>query len=137
MNFNKEQSCRINLECLKGKVGSSVTSASRQPKSLWSHCVGKLQTNNTVFLIVKHSHLYCWKCLFQWLEKATQSTCPVCKAGVTKESVVPLYGRGKEQQRDPRAKDDVPQRPTGTRMEPPPPRRVMSAIFSFFVNLRC
>ena len=32
----------------------------------------------------------------QWLSSQSQNTCPVCKAGVTKENVIPLYGRGTE-----------------------------------------
>lgn len=71
-------------------------------------------------------HLYCWSCLYRWLN--TNHTCPVCKAGVTKENVIPLYGRGSEQV-DPRTKTrrarcgveagqeatDVPGRPTAQR----------------------
>lgn len=36
---------------------------------------------------------------------------------VSKEKLIPIYGRGKEQ-RDPREQTDVPQRPTGQRTEP-------------------
>jgi len=42
--------------------------------------------------------------------------CPVCKAGISKEKVVPLYGRGSTDQQDPREK--VPPRPQGQRTEP-------------------
>ena len=38
-------------------------------------------------------HLYCWPCLYRWLHSG-HNVCPVCKAGVTRESVIPLYGRG-------------------------------------------
>ena len=38
-------------------------------------------------------HLYCWPCLYRWLHNG-HNVCPVCKAGVTRESVIPLYGRG-------------------------------------------
>jgi len=44
-------------------------------------------------------HLYCWPCLFRWLQ-TLHSNCPVCKAGVSPESVIPLFIRGCE--RDPR-----------------------------------
>jgi hypothetical protein len=42
---------------------------------------------------------------------------PVCKSVVSKEKLIPIYGRGKEQ-RDPRESTELPQRPTGRRTEP-------------------
>lgn len=42
--------------------------------------------------------------------------CPVCKAAISKEKVIPLYGRGSTKQEDPRNK--VPPRPAGQRTEP-------------------
>ena len=40
-------------------------------------------------------HLFCWPCLNQWIDvKGNYATCPVCKAGVTKQSVVPIYVGG-------------------------------------------
>lgn len=62
-------------------------------------------------------HLFCWPCLHQWLEtRPNRKTCPVCKAGISKEKVIPLYGRGNANQQDPREK--VPPRPQGQRTEP-------------------
>lgn len=62
-------------------------------------------------------HLYCWPCLNCWLEtKPVSSKCPVCKAAISKEKVIPLYGRNSEKQQDPRAK--IPPRPQGQRTEP-------------------
>ncbi|KAI6688906.1 hypothetical protein NL676_025734 [Syzygium grande] len=52
--------------------------------------------------------------------------CPVCKALIEEEKLVPLYGRGKSSS-DPRSKSvpgvNIPHRPTGQRPEtaPPPP----------------
>ena len=40
-------------------------------------------------------HLYCWICLYRWLS-TNHNICPVCKAGVTKENVIPLYVRGSD-----------------------------------------
>ncbi|XP_004514340.1 E3 ubiquitin-protein ligase RMA3-like [Cicer arietinum] len=47
-------------------------------------------------------HLYCWPCLYKWLNVQTSSvephqrqTCPVCKTVISHTSLVPLYGRGK------------------------------------------
>ncbi|OAY33918.1 E3 ubiquitin-protein ligase RNF185 isoform X2 [Manihot esculenta] len=72
-------------------------------------------------------HLFCWPCLYRWLHHHSHShECPVCKALIQEEKLVPLYGRGK-MQRDPRAKSypgiDIPNRPAGQRPEtaPPPP----------------
>eukprot|EP01041_Mallomonas_annulata_P007109 gene7109-14457_t len=52
-----------------------------------------------------------------WLN-TSHTTCPVCKAGVCKENVIPLFIRGSEQ--DPRTKvpTDVPNRPNARRPEP-------------------
>jgi len=61
-------------------------------------------------------HLFCWPCLHQWLEtRPTRQICPVCKAGISKEKVIPLYGRGNSEG-DPREK--IPPRPQGQRSEP-------------------
>lgn len=62
-------------------------------------------------------HLYCWPCLHQWLEmRPNGATCPVCKAAISRDKVIPLYGRGSADQKDPREK--VPPRPQGQRTEP-------------------
>jgi len=64
-------------------------------------------------------HLFCWPCLHQWLEtRPTVQLCPVCKAGINKDKVVPLYGRGgNSESKDPRSKP-APPRPQGQRTEP-------------------
>jgi len=43
-------------------------------------------------------------------------TCPVCKSVIQKEKLIPLYGRGSSDKKDPR--DNVPPRPPGQREEP-------------------
>ncbi|XP_055382569.1 E3 ubiquitin-protein ligase RNF185-like isoform X2 [Condylostylus longicornis] len=64
-------------------------------------------------------HLFCWPCLHQWLEtRPSRKLCPVCKAAISKEKVIPLYGRNSTKQEDPRNK--VPPRPAGQRSEPEP-----------------
>jgi len=51
------------------------------------------------FLCVNFS----WPCLHQWLEtRPNRPMCPVCKAGISKDKVIPLYGRGNANQQDPR-----------------------------------
>lgn len=48
-------------------------------------------------------HLFCWPCLHQWLEtRPVRQLCPVCKAAISKDKVIPLYGRGSTKQEDPR-----------------------------------
>ncbi|KAG8597029.1 hypothetical protein GDO81_002150 [Engystomops pustulosus] len=62
-------------------------------------------------------HLFCWPCLHQWLEtRPNRQVCPVCKAGISRDKVIPLYGRGSTGQEDPREK--TPPRPQGQRPEP-------------------
>ncbi|CAN8284050.1 unnamed protein product [Cochlearia groenlandica] len=72
-------------------------------------------------------HLFCWPCLYRWLHHHSHSQeCPVCKAIVEDDKLVPLYGRGKNQT-DPRTKRypgiKIPNRPPGQRPDtaPPPP----------------
>jgi E3 ubiquitin-protein ligase RNF5 len=72
-------------------------------------------------------HLYCWPCIYRWLQVQSQCrTCPVCKAGVERDKVIPIYGRGGSTV-DPRAKSKgeedsmkeiVPHRPHGQRPAP-------------------
>ncbi|KAG6973736.1 hypothetical protein JG687_00000720 [Phytophthora cactorum] len=66
----------------------------------------KISPNNRKLLLVKGSaentvsspvvtlcgHLYCWPCLYQWMQ--SHSECPVCKAGVSEQNVIPVYSRG-------------------------------------------
>jgi len=63
--------------------------------------------------------------LYRWLD-SNHTTCPVCKAGVTRENIIPLYGKG-GQESDPRGKypeekkndsEGVPPRPAAERPEP-------------------
>ncbi|XP_028656703.1 E3 ubiquitin-protein ligase RNF5 [Erpetoichthys calabaricus] len=62
-------------------------------------------------------HLFCWPCLHQWLEtQPGKQECPVCKAGISRDKVIPLYGRGSTSHDDPRLK--TPPRPQGQRHEP-------------------
>ncbi|KAA8531795.1 hypothetical protein F0562_006488 [Nyssa sinensis] len=70
-------------------------------------------------------HLYCWPCVYRWLHLHSHSQeCPVCKALIQEEKLVPLYGRGKTPT-DPRSKPvlgaEIPSRPAGQRPETAPP----------------
>eukprot|EP00164_Ancoracysta_twista_P002923 GFYU01003892.1.p1 GENE.GFYU01003892.1~~GFYU01003892.1.p1 ORF type:complete len:234 (+),score=29.83 GFYU01003892.1:19-720(+) len=75
-------------------------------------------------------HLFCWPCIYKWLQNSP--TCPVCKAGVTKENLVPIYGRTDNPQSDPRKKvpEDIPHRPQGQRPEPVPNAQQQANAFA-------
>jgi len=48
-------------------------------------------------------HLFCWPCIHRWMEaRSTPPTCPVCKSVIDKERLIPLYGRGSADKKDPR-----------------------------------
>ncbi|KAG2308185.1 hypothetical protein Bca4012_082779 [Brassica carinata] len=91
-------------------------------------------------------HLFCWPCLYRWLHHHSHSQeCPVCKALVQDDKLVPLYGRGKNQT-DPRTKRypgmRIPNRPAGQRPETasPPPQQhpqndAASNLFNYGIGL--
>lgn len=82
-------------------------------------CLAQLASEPVVTLC---GHLYCWPCLYRWLQVQNNCrTCPVCKAGVDRDKVIPIYGRGGND--DPRTKTkdldvEVPSRPSGQRPAP-------------------
>lgn len=73
-------------------------------------------------VVTQCGHLYCWACLFRWLN-THHNTCPVCKAGISRDNVIPIFIEGNEQ--DPRYKSaggsgergEIPNRPLGNRPE--------------------
>ncbi|TYG89101.1 hypothetical protein ES288_A12G073000v1 [Gossypium darwinii] len=83
-------------------------------------------------------HLFCWPCLYRWLHHHSHSQeCPVCKALIQEEKLVPLYGRGKNKT-DPRSKSypgmEIPNRPARQRpatAPPPPPETNQFANYGF------
>lgn len=69
-------------------------------------------------------HLYCWPCLYRWFWGHSRAhECPVCRALVVEEKVIPLYGR-KKTPVDPRSKPipgiESSSRPAGQRPETTP-----------------
>ncbi|KAM7252074.1 hypothetical protein ACFE04_023957 [Oxalis oulophora] len=81
-------------------------------------------------------HLFCWPCLYRWLHHHSHSQeCPVCKAIVQQDNLVPLYGRGAKNQTDPRTKSypgiDIPTRPAGQRPATAQPRAATDANYGF------
>ncbi|KAA3476398.1 RING finger protein 5-like [Gossypium australe] len=87
-------------------------------------------------------HLFCWPCLYKWLHIHSRSReCPICKALIEEEQLVPLYGRGKSST-DPRSKSipgvNIPNRPAGQRPEtapPPEPNQFPQNGFGFMGGL--
>jgi len=90
-------------------------------------------------------HLFCWPCLYKWLNAQQNRSwqCPVCKAGIEKDKIIPIYGRGGDSkqksaniQRGPSTTDSepnsaessnngdgegsIPSRPRGQRPNAPP-----------------
>lgn len=69
-------------------------------------------------------HLYCWPCLYEWLQVHSHShECPICKALIEEHKLVPIYGRGKASS-DPRSRlrpgINIPKRPVGQRPQTAP-----------------
>lgn len=72
-------------------------------------------------VVTQCGHLYCWPCLYRWLHaRHGDGTCPVCKANVSQENVIPIFIRGSTT--DPRSKpnttENIPSRPQAHRPEP-------------------
>lgn len=42
-------------------------------------------------VVTQCGHLFCWPCLYQWLQHNTPPVCPVCKAGVSEEKLIPIF----------------------------------------------
>jgi len=77
-------------------------------------------------------HLFCWPCIYQWIHHHIERECPVCKSMISKEKLIPLYGRGRENI-DPRKKQPtIPDRPAGQRSQPTFQRRgFQNAAFAY------
>ncbi|XP_062268780.1 E3 ubiquitin-protein ligase RNF185 isoform X2 [Platichthys flesus] len=98
-----------------GSSGSSAAADSSNQDSTFE-CNICLDTAKDA-VISLCGHLFCWPCLHQWLEtRPSKQVCPVCKAGISRDKVIPLYGRGSTGQQDPRER--TPPRPQGQRPEP-------------------
>ncbi|KAG1359106.1 E3 ubiquitin-protein ligase RNF8-B-like [Cocos nucifera] len=70
-------------------------------------------------------HLFCWRCLYQWLHaNPVFPECPVCKGKVQETNLTPIYGRGgsdttskKESVEDGNLELKIPPRPHAHRTE--------------------
>ena len=47
-------------------------------------------------VITMCGHLYCWPCIYRWLELRREESpfCPMCKADISPDRMIPVYGRG-------------------------------------------
>jgi len=64
--------------------------------------------------VVTHcGHLYCWKCIYQWLGQPRETlVCPVCKSGISQDKLIPIFT--KESKEDKKSDDEsIPNRPGG------------------------
>lgn len=43
-------------------------------------------------IVTQCGHIYCWKCIQQWLSDKKEMTCAICKNGVDLDNVIPLFG---------------------------------------------
>lgn len=74
-------------------------------------------------VVTSCGHLFCWPCLYQWLNVySNHKECPVCKGEVTEANITPIYGRGNsavektvEDGKPPGP--TIPPRPHGNRLE--------------------
>jgi E3 ubiquitin-protein ligase RNF5 len=105
-----------------GSAGSVAKVATIEDEDSAFICNVCLEVSTRDPVVTQCGHLYCWPCLYRWLN-TNHTTCPVCKAGVTRENVIPLFIRGSV--KDPRNNsplpgehEDVPNRPSGHRPDP-------------------
>ncbi|KAL6853740.1 hypothetical protein ACP4OV_019769 [Aristida adscensionis] len=74
-------------------------------------------------VVTSCGHLFCWPCLYQWLNVySNHKECPVCKGEVTEANITPIYGRGNSDGE--KGVEDaklsgptIPPRPHGNRLE--------------------
>ncbi|KAJ8428928.1 hypothetical protein Cgig2_001019 [Carnegiea gigantea] len=73
-------------------------------------------------------HLYCWACIFKWLNVQSssdsnpvrQQACPICKAGISQVSLIPLYSHG------PSPTESEPENPSCDFIPPRPVHRLQT-----------
>lgn len=75
-------------------------------------------------IVTECGHLYCWACIYQWLNtNRTHLTCPVCKSGISEDNVIPVFTKGKRSEETMGNEENggegtgIPPRPRGRRRE--------------------
>uniref|UniRef100_A0A7C9E1P9 E3 ubiquitin-protein ligase RMA n=1 Tax=Opuntia streptacantha TaxID=393608 RepID=A0A7C9E1P9_OPUST len=120
---------RQNESC--GEEFSKLKSTSAGTSGLESNSSGGFDCNICLDLVQDPvvtfcGHLYCWPCIYRWIccqraapeeHPGQQPQCPVCKADVSLNTLIPLYGRGQSGKpsdgKDAEVGPVVPQRPKG------------------------
>jgi len=89
-----------------------------------------LESNISEPVVTTCGHLYCWPCLYRWLEK--EVVCPLCKASV--RQVIPIYATANEEQH--RHAPNIPDRPKVSLSSPDRGRQLTSQgiAASFFFD---
>lgn len=89
------------LESQSQHESAPSSSSTHSPTERSSSCDSKFFKCNICLetpvdpIVTVCGHMYCWRCILAWLDHGS-GQCPVCKAGVTKSNVIPVYGGGKE-----------------------------------------
>lgn len=73
--------------------------------SLWT-CCHTLWAPVLLALHLSGTHELLIRLILQWMETPGGTACPVCKAGLSKDKLIPIYGRGGDN-RDPRLQDSL------------------------------
>lgn len=71
-------------------------------------------------VVTNCGHLFCWSCLYRWLQVSEAKECPVCKGEVSVKTLTPIYGRGeiiKKQSQEGSDTNKIPSRPQARRVE--------------------
>ncbi|GJM92670.1 hypothetical protein PR202_ga09161 [Eleusine coracana subsp. coracana] len=69
-------------------------------------------------VVTSCGHLFCWPCLYQWLNVySSHKECPVCKGEVTEANITPSDGEKAVEDVKPPAVPTIPPRPHGNRLE--------------------
>ena len=62
----------------EGATTTSYQSAENESAFICNIC---LEITNKDPVVTQCGHLYCWPCLYRWLNTQQTPCCPVCKAG--------------------------------------------------------
>lgn len=109
-----EDQTQLDEETLKKCDGGIPNSVSSQPMSASGCFECNICLDFAVDPVVTLcGHLYCWPCIYKWLQVDSTSTqqCPVCKASLSENALVPLYGRGHSRKRSQQSVE-IPRRPS-------------------------
>ncbi|KAM7270821.1 hypothetical protein ACFE04_030035 [Oxalis oulophora] len=127
------------------EIGNSVSNAANESDDNPSGCFECNICLESVQdpVVTLCGHLYCWPCIYKWLQFKGKSTsdeqkqpqCPVCKAEVSHTTLVPLYGKGRTSTSSSRGKNPslgivIPQRPLGPVCGLDTPRSPSTALLS-------